>query len=156
MKCRTVQDKLSRRSELNPEMQEHLESCGDCRVFARDLEAFAALGASPVPTPAGLRERTLARCETILQEKAAARGMPAWRRLLRWSDSPRFVVAAAILGFIVLGGLIVYQIAVDRGENSDLSVELAVLQLVIQNLVTALFLPALLMLKKGIGGRRVF
>lgn len=134
---------------MSPGQREHLESCADCRAFAGDVAVLRALAHDPVPTPDDLEGRTLGLCRSLLAEKAAIRRMSAWKRFLRLCDSPTFVVTAAFLTLLFLGALVVMPADSAREETADLLAQLGVLQFVVQNLVTALFLPALFVFRKG-------
>lgn len=153
MKCRTAQQELSSRSEPSPAVQQHLESCEDCRRFADDLHIFRSLSDAPAKTPPVLKEVTLERCRAMLAEKAATHKRPFWMRCRRLLDSPQFVAATAILGVIILGTLAAMQINDVQDRDASFLIKISIVQIIAQNLIAALFMPALLMLGNRSRGR---
>lgn len=153
MDCRFAQKELGAGSEVSPEVQRHVESCGECRAFAEEVRVFRFLSESTVATPAALKERTLDGCRTILAENTAKRREPLWQRWHRLKDSPQFVVAAATLGMLILTTVAVLQIDGAQDENASLLIRVTIIQFGVQNLAAALFLPALLLLKSRLGAR---
>ncbi len=153
MDCHKTQLELTGGSVLIPEAQKHLEGCAECERFADDLRALRVLTETPLTAPAGLRERTLKRCQSMLAEKETARGRTFWQRFRHQLDSPQFVASTAIFGLIILGALATLQINDLRDENADLFMQISIVQILIQNFVAALFLPALLILKNKIAER---
>ena len=152
MNCKDVRVELSCGAELSPDQRAHFENCAECRAFGGDL-AVLRERVGEDPTPDDLEERTLGLCRSLLAEKAAIRRMSAWKRFLRLCDSPTFVATAAVLALLLLGALVVTQADSAREETAGLLAQLAVLQFVVQNLVTVLFVPALFVLRKGSGRR---
>ena len=147
MDCRFAQQELSGGSETTPEVQRHLESCDGCRQFAEDLRVFRTLGESTVTTPPVLRERTFDRCRVMLVDNTAARRETLWQRCRRIMDSPQFVLAAATLGILIVATIAVLQIDKAQDRDASILIRVTIFQIVIQNFVAALFLPALLFLK---------
>lgn len=154
MDCRTVQQELSARSELEPAAQRHLAGCDDCRRFADDVRAIQTLSESPVSTPAILRERTLDQCREMLAERASVRSMSPLQRFRRLIDSPRFVAATATLGALVVITVTILQINKNGTSDATWLMKLAVTQFAVQNYVAALFLPVFLVLKNKYGGKQ--
>ena len=152
MDCREVREEAIGRSQLSPAVQQHIEGCDECRAFFADVEIIQYAAEAPVETPTFLRERTLARCADLLREKTTVDRMPRWQRWRRAFDSPRFVAAAAMLGVAIL--IIVTALQVEDAQNDAVSMflKLAIFQVVALNVFTALFLPALLLLRGGLGG----
>lgn len=151
MDCHKTQIELTGGSDLSAEAQKHLEGCAECKLFAGDLRELSLLTEYPLVTPPGLRERTLETCQSMLAAKEAARGKSFWRGLLCRLDSPRFIAATAIIGLAILGALTSYQFNDLQDENANLFMKISIIQILIQNLVAALFLPALLLLKNRLG-----
>jgi hypothetical protein len=156
MNCRTVQRELSAGSELSQAVCRHVEGCNDCRRFADDLRVFWSLGDSTLETPSLLKEVTLEKCRAVLAERASTRGVSFWRRHRRLWSSPRFVAAVAILGVLIVGTVAVTQIDDSQDRDAVLLVKIFIAQIILQNLVTALFMPAILILKKRASNRPLY
>jgi hypothetical protein len=147
MECREVQNQLMELQEPNPQVAQHIDGCDDCRRYYADILAVRSAFGTPVQTPSSLRKRTLVRCSELLAERTTATA-PSWRqRCRRVLDSPRFVAIAATVSVVVLITVTTSQIDNIQDEATSLFVKLAVTLVVAQNLFTALFLPALLMLR---------
>ena len=152
MKSRDDKEEAIGRSELSPAAQQHIDGCDDCRAFYADLQAIQTVCDVPVETPAFLRERTLVRCGELLREKTTVGESTLWQRWRSALDSPRFVAAAAIVGVAILITVTALQIDDAQDDVTNLSLKLTISQVVAQNILAALFLPALLLLKSGLVG----
>jgi hypothetical protein len=159
MKCRTVQIEIGSGSELSPELRNHLAACSECRRFAAGLDGLRMLGGSGPDTPPDLRERTLDRCQELLAEMSSppARGSvrrSAWPRWLqRLIDSPAFIAAFATASVIILVGVTALQVDRLQDKTAADMAKIFFVQLAVQNLGAALFLPALMFTKQRPGGR---
>jgi anti-sigma factor RsiW len=157
MKCRDVQTELLGRSKPGRAVLAHIEDCDDCRRFRADLRTISAAFGAPVSTPPDLRKQTLARCREMLREKTAAGQESLLQRCRRAFESRRFIAAAGALGFAILITAMTLQIEMAQDDFSSLSVKITILQVAAQNALAAMFLPALLSLKRSPAGtmRRV-
>jgi hypothetical protein len=156
MDCHKTQIELAGGPDLSAEARQHLEGCADCKLFAGDLRELRLLTESPLATPPELKERTLETCQSMLAAKGAARGKSFWHRLGGRIDSPQFVAAAAIFGLAILAALTSYQFSDLQDENTSMFMKISITQILIQNLVAALFLPALLLLKNRLWSGRSY
>lgn len=155
MDCLKVQEEIGAGRPVDPEIRRHVEDCAECRSFAADLHNMRLLAEIQVETPVLLREQTLDACRAILTEEAAVRRMPTRQRLRRMVESPRFAAAAASLSVIIMVALFAGQIGGGGDGGANLFMRLAFGQIAVQNLATALFLPALLTFRNGIRLRRI-
>ena len=150
MNCRDAIEEIIGRSEPTGAALEHLDGCEQCRLFLADLKTIQQAFDTPVTTPPALATNTLARSLEMLREKTAApeaSPLQRWRRAL---DSPRVVAAAAALGVVVLAIWIALQIDGAKNDAANVPLKLAIIQIVAQNVFTALFLPAFLLFKGGL------
>jgi hypothetical protein len=153
--CHDLQEKLIERSELDPECQQHLDGCGNCRRFAADLKRMASLLEPPAKTPAHLREQTLERCQDTLANQTAERGMTVFQRCGRILGTPQFVVAAAALGVVILGWWLASQLPdIAEGNDAIMSIKLTFVQIGLQNFVAALLFPIIWLMKSRLLERR--
>ena len=155
MDCKKAQQQLSLPVDPAPEVREHLEACGDCRRFAGDLGAIRGMIDPSVSTPPLLRERTLDVCRTALAARANGKRVTAAARLRKALESPRFVAVTAALSVLLLATSIMIRVFADPVPGSDMILKISIVQIALQNLVAALFTPALLMFRNRLGGRRV-
>ena len=153
MKCRIAQIEIGSGSELSPAVHEHLDACEKCRRFAVGLAGLRVLSRSSLTIPPNLRERTLDHCQKLLAEKIAASGMSFGQRLRRRIDSPGFIVTFGTLSVIILVGLTAMQVDGMQDKTAGNILKVVIIQLVVQNLAAAMFLPALMFLKNRLGGR---
>lgn len=147
MECRDAQNELTGGQEPSPLLKQHVDGCDGCRRYHADILAMRSALGAPVQTPPLLRERTLARCSEMLAGTAVGSKSSLWQRCRRALDSPRFVATAATLSVVVLIWVTVSQIDNIQDDATSLSIKLSITLVVVQNLFTALFLPALLMLR---------
>jgi hypothetical protein len=104
-------------------------------------------------TPQELREQTLSRCQLLLAEKTAEPSPSLGRRLQRLIDSPTLLATFATCSVIILIGLTAWQVEGLQDKTAANILKIFIFQLVAQNLVAALFLPALMFTKHKLGGR---
>jgi len=154
--CRNAQEHLAVGEAASPEVQRHLEGCGECRRFAGDVQAFHTALESTVATPVELRNRTLVRCRAMLDDKAVARETSFRERCRRICTSPRFIVTAATLSVLILVGMEVFQLDDTLDAYTSLLIKIVLIQIAIQNFAAALFMPVLLTLKAGPGRPRPY
>lgn len=155
MDCKKAQQQLSLPDDPAPDVREHLESCGDCRRFARDLGEIRGLIDPALSTPSLLREQTLDVCRTELAARANDRKVTASGRLKAAFESPRFVAVTAALSVLLLATSVMIRVVADPVPGSDTILKISIVQIVLQNLVAALFTPALMMFRNRLGGMRV-
>jgi hypothetical protein len=155
MDCRKAQQQLSLPDDPAPDVREHLDSCGDCRRFAGDLGAIRGMIDPAVSTPSLLREQTLDVCRTALAARVNGQTVTASGRLKAAFESPRFVAVTAAVSVLLLATSILIRVFADPVPGSDMILKISITQIVLQNLVAALFTPALLMFRNRLGGRRV-
>jgi hypothetical protein len=148
MDCKIVQSELCAGSQPSPPAKRHIETCKDCREFAADLAAIRTIREAPVVTPVLLRERTLDRCRGLLAEEQLKRRLTFGQRCRNILDSPRFVAATAVLSVLILVGLQALQIDENQDIETNYILKLSIIQVVVQNLAAALFLPLLLTFKR--------
>jgi hypothetical protein len=153
MKCRTVQIEIGSGSELRQAAHDHLDVCDECRRFAAGLDELRLLSRSNLATPPGLRERTLDHCQRMLAEKTILPGPTYGQRLRRLFDSPGFIAAFATSSVIILVGLTAMQVDSLQDKTASNLFKIIFVQLAVQNLAAALFLPALMFIKHKLGGR---
>ena len=153
MKCRTAQIEIGSSSELSRAVRDHLDSCDDCRRFAAGLDELRLLSRSNLAAPPDLRERTLDHCQRILAEKTASPGPTYGQRLRGLFDSPGFIAAFATSSVIILVGLTAMQADSLQDKTASNLFKIIFVQLAVQNLAAALFLPALMFIKHKLGGR---
>jgi anti-sigma factor RsiW len=152
MDCRNVREEAIVRSQLNPAIQQHIEGCDECRAFCADISTIQSAFDVPAVTPVQLRERTLAECADLLRDKTSIDRTPWWQKWRRAFDSPRFVTAAAVLCVAILITVTALQIGDAQTDAVRVSLKLAIFQIVAINVFTAIFLPALLLFRGGLGG----
>jgi len=153
MKCRIAQIEIGSGSALSPAGREHLDACEECRRFATSLDGLRVLGRSSLATPPNLREQTLDHCQRLLAEKTAESKMSFGQRLRRRIDSPGFIVIFGTLSVIILVGLTAMQLDGMQDKTAGNILKVVIIQLVVQNLAAALFLPALMFLRNRPDGR---
>jgi hypothetical protein len=153
MDCKQVQQQLSIAAEKDATVQQHLQSCESCRQFASDLEAIQGKIDPGVSTPVLLRENTLDRCRFILADLSTRKSTSKTQRLRILFESPRFVAVTAALSGLLLATSIVLQVLTDPDPDTNMIVKISILQIVLQNFIAALFMPALLMYKNRLGGK---
>jgi hypothetical protein len=151
MECRHVQEALGSGLGADAAVERHMESCEQCRRFAADLQWIRALCLPSVATPPLLRERTLEQCRAVLAERAIRRRLRVRERCRRFFDSPRFVVVAAVLCILIAVGVGTLQIDDIQDEETNVSINLTIIQFVVQNLLAALALPALWVYRNKLG-----
>ena len=100
--------------------------------------------------PADLREQTLNGCLKLMADKPA--GTAFGRRFRQLLDSPTFIATFASSAVIILVGLMAWQSGSLEDTAAGKFVKIIIIQLVVQNLAAALFLPALMFLKKKLAG----
>jgi predicted anti-sigma-YlaC factor YlaD len=151
--CETVQRRLVLRLETDPPVREHLESCDECRRFATDLEAIASMAHAPVETPPALKDRVLETCREAVSARSRRLETSLWHRFRRLCASPRFVLATAVLGVLILIALEITKIDESLDRQIAFLIRLALVQIALQNLAAALVLPALLPRRFGFTDR---
>jgi hypothetical protein len=147
MDCKQVQIELSMAAEQDAVVQQHLRSCGNCRQFAEDLEIIQVMTGAELPTPVLLREHTLDRCRFLLAERSARKLVSKTQRLRALAETPKFVTVTAFLSVALLATAIVLQVFIDPNPDTNMIVKISFIQIVLQNFVAVLFMPALLMFK---------
>lgn len=153
MDCKQAQRHLSTTGDPSSELMEHLETCGGCRRFAADLESIRGLVDTTISTPPLLRERTLDVCRTELARRTNGGRATAAGRLRAAFDSPRFVAVTALIGVALLVTTILIQVFGETDPDTGMIFKITIVQIVLQNLVAALFLPALLKYRNRQGRR---
>ena len=153
MDCKQAQQHLITPGDPSPELREHLETCGGCREFAADLESIRGLADTTISTPPLLRERTLDVCRTELAQRTNGGRVAAAGRLRAAFDSPRFVAATALIGVALLVTTVLIQVFGETDPDTGMILKITIVQIVLQNLVAALFLPALLKYRNRQEGR---
>ena len=152
MDCKQVQIELSKAAEQDPIVQQHVQACGSCRQFIADMEAIQGMVDSRVSTPVLLKEHTLDRCRTILADLSTKKSASKTQRLRTLFESPRFVAITAALSALLLATSIVIHVLSNPDPDTNMIVKISIIQIVLQNFVAALFMPALLMFKNRLGG----
>jgi len=151
MNCRKTQEALGSGLETDAAVERHMESCDRCRRFAVDLEWIRSLCAPSMATPPLLRERTLEQCRAALAERAIGRRLRVRERCRRFFDSPRFVAVAAVLCILIAVGVGTLQIDDIQDEETNVSINLTIIQFVVENLLAALVFPALWIYRNRLG-----
>ena len=106
-----------------------------------------------VSTPVLLREQTLDLCRTKLAELSNGKPVSAAQHLRNLFESSRFVAITAALSVLLLATSVVLQFVDHQDSGTNMIVKISIIQIVLQNFVAALFMPALLMFKNRMGGR---
>jgi predicted anti-sigma-YlaC factor YlaD len=152
MNCSDARQELTDRSEPTAAVRQHLDGCEECRSFLADLGLIQQAIGEPFSTPPALRENTLARSLELLEQKTAAAETSPWLRFRRALDSPRFVATAAALIVVIFVTWMSVQIGGSRDDETNLTMKVAIFQVLAQNVYAALFLPALLLLRGRLAG----
>ncbi len=155
MDCKHVQRQLSSALDAHPSIQQHLGDCRECRNFANDLLNIQAMIDTGVKTPVLLKEATLDRCRTILADQAGKQPWTARQRWIQLIDSPRFVALTAALSVLLLITSVGLQFSGHQSSGTEMLVKVSVIQIILQNLIAALFMPALLMFRHRLGGAMI-
>ncbi len=149
MDCKHIQQQLGTTAGVYPSIQEHLDVCPECRTYATDLLSIQSLIDTSVSTPALLTQSTLDHCRTLIIKQTTRQPVQGWRQLL---ESPRFAVITAALCALLLVISVALQFFGQQSSDTAMLVKISVIQVVLQNFMAALFLPALLMFKQKLGG----
>ncbi len=147
MDCKQVQMKLSTADKRDPAVPQHIQSCESCQQFAEDLGIIGEMIDPTVSTPVLLREHTLDRCRTILADRSTRKSASKIGRFRALAESPKFVAVTAVLSVLLLATSIVLQVFIDPNPDTNMIVKISFIQIVLQNFVAALFMPALLMFR---------
>jgi len=150
MNCHDARQEVIGRSDPTEAAQRHIDVCEECRLFCADNRVIQQAFDTPVSTPPALAARTLARSLEMLRDRTAAAETTPRQRCRRILDSSRFVAAAAVLGVVVFAIWISLQIDGAQDDAVNMSLKLAIIQVLVQNVFTALFLPAFLLFKGGL------
>ena len=153
MDCKRAQQQLSFGTDPDPALRSHLESCLDCRQFAADLLYIREMIDPGVSTPVLLREQTLDLCRTKLAELSNGKPVSVAQHLRILFESPRFVAITAMLSVLLLATSVVLQFVDHQDSGTNMIVKISVIQIVLQNIMAALFMPALLIFRNRMGGR---
>jgi cytochrome c-type biogenesis protein CcmH/NrfG len=148
MNCKEVRRGLDiHLTTISEEMKLHLQQCKACSRYYDDVMYLRSL---PVKTdrnsstPEWLKAKTLKMCQSILATKSAQKNFSLRERIKRVWQSPKFVLAVALLALAVL--LVMSGISDATGSSQSVrsfAVQMLLVVLV-QNIIISVFSPLIL------------
>jgi predicted anti-sigma-YlaC factor YlaD len=148
MKCKEVRGILDIHSTaISEEMRAHLQQCKGCSRYYDDVLYVRSLPVKvekSLPTPERLKAKTLELCQNIIAAKSAEKNFPLRERIKLVWQSPKFVLAVALLAL----GVLLVMSGVGDGTSSSQPVQSFALQMLllvlVQNLILSVFSPLIL------------
>jgi hypothetical protein len=152
MKCVDVQMcvlELRDAQKIPESLADHLEGCARCRDFLRSTRLVQSIHSKKIEhtdivTPNELRARTLERGRRIVAEKNVnnERDLSGWMSSLWHSTATVLCLCVCFLLFLVAGSIALRDY---DGEELNRLVQSLLLCLIVQNVITALFAPLILL-----------
>ena len=140
MKCKHIEKKLAIRSTLNSKEVAHINSCPSCAQYAQDVRQFAALD---FKTPAWTKMHTRNRALSVIESGSTVSFLTT-RKPDTVRRVPRKVVGLIIIFATMLLTSIGMQFFCDETNPLCYWAGLFLFLILVQNMMTALFIPVLL------------